>query len=755
MSSEVSSYIATLLIYLGVNGIACWALNLQFGVGGVMNFAFIIYQAIGAYVTAVLTLPSDKTVPDETYILGWHLAWPLPLVGAAVAGGMLALVVGSFSLRPRRRDFQATVMLVVSIIAATLVSAEQGWFNGNQGLFGIPQPFASSLNLSIVDYDWFFAGVTAAVAVLVWFLTARFVGSPWGRRLRAMRENAEAVEALGTNTRAESLKVYVIGGAIGALSGGLLVEFIAGFSTAAWGTGETFIYFVAIIVGGLGNSFGAVFGAFLVLGVFLELPTFLPQLADANIEESLQSAFIGVLILVFLWWRPQGIFPERRRRLSGLLSSPGGATSRIPRLRARWQKPSSYRAREGTLDTLLDLSVAVAKDKAVEQGVAAVLAAEQAPAPVSGRGAAQLSVRDLRVSFGGVQAVDGLSFDLVPGKATGLIGPNGAGKSTALKLIAGAARPQCGQVLVDGSNVAGWPAPKVARLGLIRTFQHTSEFGRLTVLENLLTAARALQQLAVDHDPRADTVREEHVDEVLDAVRDAAQLLGKRGGGRVVEDAHGKAGCLSKRLRQREAVPERRLPLVLLCPLDAERAGHGNAEPDGAALGIGMDGIELAADARDQVEGDGEALVGSLIGQLGAHLDQRSAEKIHRHGAEIALVDVEPDGEGPGRDQPVRHRRLTTLELHRRLGLDQPGGLELVDDVGGGLPRQQRRAGEVGPRQRAIGAERIEDDAPVVGAGTAQIAAGARNDLSGRTHENPRRRGSLDNLPRPLSSWAS
>ena len=461
MNSEVSSYIATLLIYLGVNGIACWALNLQFGVGGVMNFAFIIYQAIGAYITAVLTLSSDKTVPDETYILGWHLPWPLPLVGAALAGAVLALAVGSFSLRPRRRDFQATVMLVVAIIAATLVSAEQGWFNGNQGLFGIPQPFASSLNLSIVDYDWFFVGVTAAIAAVVWFTTARFVGSPWGRRLRAMRENAEAVEALGTNTRAESLRVYVIGGAIGALSGGLLVEFIAGFSPAAWGTGETFIYFVAIIVGGLGNSFGAVFGAFLVLGVFLELPTFLPQLSDANIEESLQSAFIGVLILVFLWWRPQGIFPERRRRLSRLLSSPGGATPRPPQLRARWQK----------------------------QGVAAVLAAEQAPVPVAGRGAIQLSVRDLRVSFGGVRAVDGLSFDLVPGKATGLIGPNGAGKSTALKLIAGAARPQGGQVLVDGTNVAGWPAYKVARLGLIRTFQHASEFGRLTVLENLLIAA--------------------------------------------------------------------------------------------------------------------------------------------------------------------------------------------------------------------------------------------------------------------------
>ena len=464
LSPAISSYIASLLIYLGVNSIACWALNLQFGVGGVMNFAFIIYQALGAYITAVLTLPSDRTLADETYILGWHLPWPLPLVGAAIAGAVLALAVGSFALRPRRRDFQATVMLVVSIIAATLVSTEQGWFNGNQGLFAIPQPFASSLGLSIVGYDWFFVGVCAAMALAAWFITARFVGSPWGRRLRAMRENAEAIESLGTNTRKESLKVYVIGGALGALSGGLLVEFIAAWSPSAWGTGETFIYFVAIIVGGLGNSFGALFGAFLVLGVFLELPTFLPQMSNANIEESLQSAFIGVLILVFLWWRPQGIFPERRRKLSAQLSAAD---------------------REVAVVT----AAAAAADRAVEKGVAAVLAAEQAPSPVLTRPPARLSVRDLRVSFGGVRAVDGLSFDLAPGQVTGLIGPNGAGKSTALKLIAGAVPPQGGQVLVDGIDVAGWPAYKVARLGLVRTFQHTSEFGKLTVLENLLTAA--------------------------------------------------------------------------------------------------------------------------------------------------------------------------------------------------------------------------------------------------------------------------
>ncbi|HEY8046124.1 MAG TPA: branched-chain amino acid ABC transporter ATP-binding protein/permease [Streptosporangiaceae bacterium] len=475
MSGALFSYVATLFVYLGVNTIACWGLNLQFGVGGVMNFAFILFQAMGAYITAVLTLPRASTASAETYMLGWHLPWPLPLAGAAIAGAVLALAIGAFALRPQRRDFQATVMLVVSIIASTLVVTEQGWFNGGQGLFGIPQPFVASLRLTITGYEWAFAGITAVVALVVLLFTDRLTGSPWGRRLRAMRENPEAIESLGTSVRAESLKVYVIGGAIAAVSGGLLVEFIGAWSPAAWGTGETFIYFVAIIVGGLGNTFGAFFGAFLVLGVFLELPTYLPQIGGANTEESLQSAAIGVLILAFLWWRPQGIFPERRRQLSRGLSTPpprpapaaGGAAAQPARSAAARPAGSTAAQPAGPAEFHW-----------------------HPPARAGGAAAAAtLSVRDLSRDFGGVRAVDGLSFDLAPGQVTGLIGPNGAGKSTALKLIAGAIRPGAGHVVVDGADVAGRPAHTVARLGVIRTFQHTSEFARLTVLENLLTAA--------------------------------------------------------------------------------------------------------------------------------------------------------------------------------------------------------------------------------------------------------------------------
>jgi branched-chain amino acid transport system ATP-binding protein/branched-chain amino acid transport system permease protein len=445
MSAAYQYYFLTLITYFAVNAIACWSLNLQFGYAGVMNFAFIIFQAIGAYIAAVLALGKPLPGGTETYIMGWHLSWPLPILGATLAGALLAGVVGSFALRPRRRDFQATVMLVVSTMALTLVSSEQGWFNGFSGLYAIPHPFSGALGLNLIDYGWFFVGYAAAMALVVYLFVHRITSSPWGRRLRAMRENAEAVESIGTNTQLEGLKIYMIGGALAAFSGAILVQFIGAWSPAAWGVGETFFIFAAVIVGGVGNNFGALIGAFLVLGVFLELPQYLPSIAVSTVQEAIQAAAIGVLILLFLWFRPKGVVPERRRKLAHLAVSVA-------------QGPAAR-------------STAHAHDTAATDV------------------RARAEVRDLARDFGGVQAVDGVSFAVPQAQITGLIGPNGAGKSTVLKLIAGAIAPTRGQILVDGEDIAGRPQYRVARLGVVRTFQHTSEFPRLTVLENLLVAA--------------------------------------------------------------------------------------------------------------------------------------------------------------------------------------------------------------------------------------------------------------------------
>ena len=317
MSIAYQYYLITLLVYFGVNTIACWALNLQYGVGGVLNFAFIMFQAVGAYIAGVLTLGPSNGLSFQQYILGASLPFPLPWLAATAVGGGLAFAVGAFAFRPERRDYQAMVMLVVSIIASTLVVSEGSWFNGQNGLAAVPKPFQSKIGYGLITYGWFYVGLTAAVVVVVFVLVHLVTSSPWGRRLRAMRENSEALEALGVNIRAESMKLYVLGGALAALSGAVLVQFIGAWSPGSWGTAETFLFFVAIIIGGAGNNLGALLGAALVLGVFEEALRYLPSFGYTGLAEAIQFMALGFLILGFLWWRPGGLIPERRRRLSG------------------------------------------------------------------------------------------------------------------------------------------------------------------------------------------------------------------------------------------------------------------------------------------------------------------------------------------------------------------------------------------------------------------------------------------------------
>jgi branched-chain amino acid transport system permease protein len=280
----------------------------------VLNFAFIMFQAAGAYIAGVLTLGPTTSLSFQHYILGASLPFPLPWLLAAAVGGLLSFLVGTFAFRPERRDYQAMVMLVVSIIASILVVSQGSWFNGQSGLAAIPKPFQAKVGYDLVGYGWFYVALTAAVVIVVYFLINRMTAAPWGRRLRAMRENSEALEALGVHVRRESMIVYVVGGALAALSGAVLVQFIGAWSPGSWGTPETFLYFVAIIIGGAGNNFGAMLGGALVLGVFQEGLRYLPSFGYTGLAEAIQFMSLGILILAFLWFRPGGLVPERRRR---------------------------------------------------------------------------------------------------------------------------------------------------------------------------------------------------------------------------------------------------------------------------------------------------------------------------------------------------------------------------------------------------------------------------------------------------------
>jgi branched-chain amino acid transport system permease protein len=307
----------TLLVYLGVNLIACLGLNLQYGTAGVLNFAFIVFQAVGAYVAALFAVgPSSGSGGFQTYVGGWRLPFPLPWIIATIAGAVIAVPIGLVGLRRLRSDYQAMVMLVVSLIATTVVVSFPGFLNGSAGISLVPPPLGTLLNPISVGYGWMYVGVTAVCCLLVFVVVGALARSPLGRNWRAMRENEAVAVAVGLDVNRLRMLVFVVGGAIAALSGAVLVGFISAWSPDAWLYPETFAFFSALIVGGLGNSLGALIGAVLVPTLLLEGVTLLPTFANPTVSLGLQWVIIGVVIIAFLWFRPQGIVPERKNVLA-------------------------------------------------------------------------------------------------------------------------------------------------------------------------------------------------------------------------------------------------------------------------------------------------------------------------------------------------------------------------------------------------------------------------------------------------------
>ncbi|HEY3903341.1 MAG TPA: branched-chain amino acid ABC transporter ATP-binding protein/permease [Streptosporangiaceae bacterium] len=445
-------YLIILLVYAAVDAIACLGLSQQFGVAGVTNFGFIIFQAAGAYVAAVLALPHDTADGGfQTYLGGFNLPFPLPWLGAAVVGGLLALPFTFLVGRRLRGDFAAVGLLVTAVLLNLLVMNYRPLFNGDAGVSLVPAPLQSGMFVGTSNgYQIGFgvAGLVMVVAVY-WFLR-RITESPYGRTLRAMRDNDKVADSLGKNLLALRTGAMVTGGAIAGLSGAVLVSFIGVWSPAAWSYAETIVLFTAVIIGGAGNHVGAVLGAVLVPVGFEEITRLIsnnnPSLPP-NLLPSLQWVAIGLLIVVFLWLRPQGVLPERKRVIRPAPAADQAVTESAPAARPGRLRPAAAAESE-----VLLAAEGVSKD------------------------------------FGGVHAVAGVSLSVARGTMTGLIGPNGAGKSTLLSLLAGTEKVSAGRISYAGQDITALPAYRRARLGLVRTFQLASEFKRLTVTENLLSA---------------------------------------------------------------------------------------------------------------------------------------------------------------------------------------------------------------------------------------------------------------------------
>jgi branched-chain amino acid transport system permease protein len=301
--------------FVAIQAILALGLNLQWGLTGLLDLAFIAFMAIGAYVTAVLLSPPANP-PSVEYVLGFNWPLPLALAGGAVIATIAACAVGAISLRNLRADYFAVVTLVIAEALQQIIGQFRPLFNGSAGLVNIPQPFDT------LDYGTFtviFLGVCVVSLIGVFLLVEQLRLSSFGRALRAVREDEISAATYGRNPYVLKLKAFVIGGAVAGFAGGLLGVYVSAFAPAGWNVSETLLVLVCLFVGGSANNWGALVGTALVIGVLGQLPTLVPSITNnPDFIPDMRFLVIGVLIVVFLRWWPQGLIPERFSWLSRL-----------------------------------------------------------------------------------------------------------------------------------------------------------------------------------------------------------------------------------------------------------------------------------------------------------------------------------------------------------------------------------------------------------------------------------------------------
>jgi branched-chain amino acid transport system permease protein len=306
---EYLSYGAFFMTIALSYAIICLGLNVQWGQTGLFNVGVAGFVGLGAYTSAVLTTPDAA---DRLGGFGWPMAagW----LAAMVAGGVLACAVALLTLR-MRSDYLAITTFGIAVALQLVFQNAESVTGGVFGIGFIPRPFAALRGASFV-FNLANLALTAAVVFAIYLLLQHLMGSPWGRVLRAVREDEVAAQALGKNPVILRVQAFALGGAIMALAGAMQAHFIGFIAPGNYLPMITFQVWAMLIVGGSGNYRGAILGAVLVWAIWALSGGIIAEVFPADQQAraaSLQIVLIGVMLCVILLWRPQGILPEPRR----------------------------------------------------------------------------------------------------------------------------------------------------------------------------------------------------------------------------------------------------------------------------------------------------------------------------------------------------------------------------------------------------------------------------------------------------------
>jgi branched-chain amino acid transport system permease protein len=420
------AYWITLANYIGLYAIVALGLVLLTGVGGLTSFGQAAFVGLGAYATAYLSTAHGIS------------PWIGLIVGLVVTAAS-ALFIGAIMLRLSGHYLPlGTIAWGLSLY---YLFGNLEFLGKYDGIGGIPALNLFGVNLGSGNSMFFLIWAILLVSVA---LLRNLLNSRSGRAIRALRGGGLMAEAMGVNTAAMKIRIFVIAALLACVSGWLYAHLQRAVNPSPFGLNSGIEYLFMAVIGGAGYLWGAILGAAVLTVLKDQLQSVLPGLLGSN--GNFEIIVFGILMVILLQRARNGIWP----------------------FIARWL-PS--------------------KPEAVAPESAPALPQRAKPAI----GQPLLVIDKARKQFGGLVAVNDMAFTVNSGEIVGLIGPNGAGKSTMFNLVTGVLPVTSGEIrfLSEGTlkRIDSLASREIVKLGIGRTFQHVHLLPEMTVLENVAIGA--------------------------------------------------------------------------------------------------------------------------------------------------------------------------------------------------------------------------------------------------------------------------
>lgn len=300
------SYLVFFITVSAILSIATLGLNLQWGVSGQFNAGVVGFLAVGGYSLAILTMPVSQQL-----LIKLNAPFVLGLLGALAVSGLVALLVGFATLK-LRSDYLAIATFGIASSIQVLANNLEPLTGGSRGLIGIPRPFES---FGAQGFAWAYLAMVLGILAVVYAGLQALLKSPWGRVQRALRDDEVACAALGKNVVRFRLTAFVMGAMLMGLSGALYAGYVGTTSPSEFLPILTFQIWAMLIVGGSGSNAGAIAGSFVIWGLWtlsgIAIVSVLPPQWQAQ-GGALQSILVGLVLVLTLLYRPQGLFGPRR-----------------------------------------------------------------------------------------------------------------------------------------------------------------------------------------------------------------------------------------------------------------------------------------------------------------------------------------------------------------------------------------------------------------------------------------------------------